>query len=124
MDNNDYVTEAEALSDWLVGCDEEVEEAFFDEDGEMIEAYDLHGKPIDLSKRGKLPEQSHKSRLFKSNYDRNKAVKVGEELRCPVCGTKVIKTTYHKIFCGRPRCKDLYWNTVDVKRRERAKLFK
>jgi hypothetical protein len=94
-------TEGESLSEWLEGFEQE------EEDGEIV-----------------FPEQSEKSRKFKSSYDRNKSLKVGAKINCPVCGKESIKTTYHKIFCGRPRCKDMYWNTVDVKRRERAKRFK
>ena len=92
-------TEAECLSEWLEGFERDEDEDF------------------------ELPAQSEKSLKFKSGYDRNKSAKVGAKIHCPVCGKESIKTTYHKIFCGRPRCKDLYWNTVDVKRRERAKRY-
>jgi len=47
----------------------------------------------------------------------NKA-KVGDKIKCPYCKKKIIKTTYHKIFCsnrktnGKENCKDYYWNAV------------
>ena len=49
------------------------------------------------------------------------AAKVGEEIKCPSCGTKHTKTTYHSVFCkskGGTVCKDNYWNNVDGAKRD------
>jgi hypothetical protein len=62
--------------------------------------------------------------LFKSRYNRAKVEKVGHKINCPTCNKEHTKTTYHKIFCGNVRCKDEFWNTVDDKRRARAKEYK
>jgi hypothetical protein len=56
-------------------------------------------------------------------YNEAKKAKVGDEITCPTCGKKHIKTTYHKIFCsnykarGRHNCKDNFWNRVDPEKR-------
>lgn len=66
-----------------------------------------------------------------SRRDTNKSSKVGSTIRCPVCGTSFVKTTYNKIFCSSPSgkknnrgtytkfghssCKDTYWNIVENK---------
>jgi hypothetical protein len=61
-------------------------------------------------------------------YEVAKTAKVGEMIACPNCKKMHKKTTYHKIFCnnqkthpGKRSCKDRYWNTVDEKRRDRAR---
>jgi len=66
---------------------------------------------------------------MKERYRAAEAAKVGSTIRCACCGRKIKKTTYHKRFCSNGKtkkggnCKDRYWNTVDVSRRERAKLY-
>jgi hypothetical protein len=55
---------------------------------------------------------------IKYHYDANRAASVGETVKCPVCGTPFIKTTYHKVFCSNQKtvkhgsCKDKYNNMV------------
>lgn len=102
--------EAECLSEWIEG--------FMDDPDVFCTCEDLDGQ---------CPIHDNKSRdrinLFKSRYDSAKSAKVGTNIHCPTCNKSHIKTTYHKVFCGRVRCKDEYWNTVDDKRRERAKKY-
>lgn len=53
-------------------------------------------------------------------YKINKQSKVGVECNCVSCGTKFIKTHYQQVFCKTKSgtiCKDLYWNTIDPKKR-------
>ncbi len=51
-------------------------------------------------------------------YDKARAAAVGSTVACPVCGTRFVKTTYHKSFCSnqktvkRGSCKDKYHNMV------------
>lgn len=42
-------------------------------------------------------------------YEANKKAKVGEELICPICGSKFVKRTYSNAFCD-SKCKDAFWN--------------
>ena len=60
---------------------------------------------------------------LKEKYDTAKAANVGDTIQCPVCGQRIVKTTYHKVFCSNQKtkkngnCKDQYWNVVDEVRR-------
>lgn len=75
---------------------------------------------------------SKKVELFKRRYEEAKNAPIGSQIVCPTCGNKHKKTTYHKIFDSNGKtkkgkgnnCKDEYWNTVDPKRRARAKEYK
>ena len=52
---------------------------------------------------------------MREKYKIAKESKVGDEVICPSCGTKFIKTSYQQAFCktkGGTVCKDKYWNTV------------
>lgn len=42
-------------------------------------------------------------------YEENKAAKVGETIRCAVCGTEFTKKQYSQAFCCSV-CKDKFWN--------------
>lgn len=46
---------------------------------------------------------------MESNYEFNKAAKVGESIICPICGTTFNKKQYSQAFCCK-ECKDNYWN--------------
>ena len=46
-----------------------------------------------------------------SKYKENKVAKVGETIKCPVCGDVFIKKQYSQAFCC-SACKDYYWNRV------------
>lgn len=46
----------------------------------------------------------------KTQYQANKAAKVGSEIVCPICGTTFIKRQWQQAFCC-PACKDKYWNS-------------
>lgn len=70
------------------------------------------------------PLSTAKIELFRARYTAAKDAKVGSVIHCPTCNASHRKTTYHKVFCAKKKCKDTYWNTVDDKRRERAKIYK
>lgn len=56
---------------------------------------------------------------YKAIYDKNKTVKVGRKILCPVCKKEMIKKSYQHAFCsnkGRGNCKDSYWNLIDVRK--------
>jgi len=60
-----------------------------------------------------------KKKLVEARFKCQQA-KVGEEITCPSCGTKHIKTSYQSVFCktkGGTKCKDNYWNNVDPSKR-------
>jgi len=42
-------------------------------------------------------------------YERNKAAKVGETIKCACCGKEFVKKQYSQAFCC-GKCKDRYWN--------------
>ncbi|MBN1117782.1 MAG: hypothetical protein JXA77_11290 [Bacteroidales bacterium] len=57
---------------------------------------------------------------IRERYKLNKKAKVGEELICPSCGMKFVKTNYQQAFCKTKYgtvCKDKYWNTVTPTKR-------
>lgn len=62
-------------------------------------------------------------------YTSAKSSPVGSTVHCPTCGVAHIKTTYQKVFCSNGKtkrggnCKDVYWNSVDDKRSERANKY-
>lgn len=62
-------------------------------------------------------------------YTSAKSSPVGSTVYCPTCGVAHIKTTYQKVFCSNGKtkrggnCKDVYWNSVDEKRSERANKY-
>ena len=57
----------------------------------------------------------------KLQYEANKDAKIGEEITCPICGTKFIKRQYSQAFCC-SKCKDGYWNAKGD--RHRAGYYK
>lgn len=57
----------------------------------------------------------------KLQYEANKSAKVGTEITCPICGTKIVKRQYSQAFCD-SKCKDAYWNAN--KDRHRADYYK
>lgn len=66
-------------------------------------------------------------------YQDNKKALVGANITCPTCGKVFVKKSYQHTFCnkrgkggkqGKGRlCKDTYHNSVNEKRKARAKLF-
>ncbi len=59
-------------------------------------------------------------------YVTAKAAKTGVTICCPGCGSRFRKRSYQQAFCsnkGPGNCKDLYWNTTDSTRLERAREF-
>jgi hypothetical protein len=59
-------------------------------------------------------------------YETAKAMKVGNQCKCPVCGKHFTKKSYQQAFCsnkGRGNCKDAYWNNVSEERLQRTKFF-
>lgn len=62
-------------------------------------------------------------------YTSAKTSPVGSTVHCPTCGVEHTKTTYQKVFCSNGKtkrggnCKDVYWNSVDDKRAERANKY-
>ena len=57
---------------------------------------------------------------YKKLYKKAKNAKIKEMIWCPVCQKVMVKRTYQHTFCS-TKHKDKYWNTVDDKRRMRAK---
>lgn len=109
----DEGTEAEALSDWIEamgGLDDSCLEDSYEE--------------RDYAKR--ISREKTIAR-YKTRYDANKKAKVGELIVCPVCSKKFTKKSYQQVFCGigkiKHKCKDTYWNSVDVGRMNRAEMY-
>ncbi len=53
-------------------------------------------------------------------YTIAKAAKVGEQVKCPSCGTTFEKSNYQQAFCKTKVgtiCKDNYWNNVTPTKR-------
>jgi len=76
---------------------------------------------------GKPSKAPSRASTMKTQYDANRAAKIGSKLSCPVCRASFLKTTYHKVFCsnqktqrGSSSCKDQYWNVATPERKERT----
>lgn len=86
----------------------------------------LFSKKVDERKQFEERLQAMVSAM-EAKYNANLRADTGSIIECPVCSKKFKKATYHKVFCsnqkthGAENCKDRYWNTVDEKRRNRAK---
>lgn len=93
---NDPGTEAEALSDWLEGAEED---------------------KVDLSERRDQ---------MAAAYQAARQTKTGSRIECPACQRELIKRSYQHVFCrskGKGNCKDFFWNQLDDTRLARAKMF-
>lgn len=60
-----------------------------------------------------------------ARYKKAAAAKLGDIIKCACCSNTLTKKHYQQKFCpgkkGKAsKCKDIYWNTVDTKRRMRA----
>lgn len=68
-----------------------------------------------------LPDISSKAGRLRL-YEIAKEAKVGETIRCPMCGVEHVKSTYHKVFCSNAKvnrvrnCKDRYHNMANEER--------
>lgn len=65
------------------------------------------------------------SNKAKSRHDLNRSLPIGSKCKCPTCGTSFIKKSYQHTFCSnktnnRSSCKDVYHNTTNPDRYERA----
>lgn len=111
--SDDCGTEAERISEWY-------------EDGEVGESREERAEE----------ERQDLIGTYKARYERARNAATGSEITCPVCGRTHTKNTYHKVFCSNQKrkrrrakgqqkrsCKDIYWNTVNEERFERAKLY-
>jgi hypothetical protein len=67
--------------------------------------------------------------VMRSRYDAARNAEVGATVECPCCRKRIVKRTYHRVFCsnqkthGRKNCKDRYWNMTDDTRRARASRY-
>ena len=43
-------------------------------------------------------------------YSQNKEAKIGDTIKCPICGNVFIKKQYSQTFCCKD-CKNAYWNS-------------
>lgn len=88
----------------------------------------IFGNKLDERKKSEERLQNMVSAM-EAKYKHNLIAATGSIIECPVCSKKFKKATYHKVFCsnqkthGPENCKDRYWNTVDERRRERAKTW-
>ena len=89
-----------------------------------------------LLKMGQKSQKNHQQPVaqrsiadMQAAYTSAKSSAIGSQVHCPTCGKLHTKTTYHKVFCSNSRtrkggnCKDVYWNSVDEIRAERANKY-
>lgn len=123
--SDDCGTEAERISEW-----------YDDEDLEELETGMTQEEREEARQERAEEERQALIRTLKARYEIARAAAVRSEIVCPVCGKTHIKTTYHKVFCSNQKrkrrqvkgerkrsCKDIYWNTVNEERFERAKAY-
>lgn len=109
MNHDDYISEGTALSDSL-DCRDAKEE------------YRLY---LDLLHPSVNRSTSHINLIKQAQdrYDTNVKAKVGDTICCPSCGRNFKKKSYQQKFHS-TKCKDIYWNSVDPIRRERAQRYR
>lgn len=113
---NDPGTEAEAMQD----------QAYMDDDMLDFSGYWDDEDAVREHKEEKIKERlNEKINLLKSRYQKARSAKIGKIIECPVCRKKFVKEIYNKIFCSNQRnhkgsssCKDIYWNTIDERKRQ------
>ena len=59
----------------------------------------------------------------KDHYLKNKEVKTGETIKCPICGEVFTKKQYAQTFCCK-ECKDIYWNSLNSNRHKDKKYYR
>ena len=67
-----------------------------------------------------MNKQRPKLSKLRIEYGFAKSAKVGDEVCCPSCKTKFVKSSYQQVFCktkGGTKCKDYYWNNVTPEKR-------
>ena len=67
-----------------------------------------------------MSKQRPKLSKLRIEYGFAKSAKVGDEVCCPSCKTKFVKSSYQQVFCktkGGTKCKDYYWNNVTPEKR-------
>ena len=67
-----------------------------------------------------MRKQRPKLSKLRIEYGFAKSAKVGDEVCCPSCKTKFVKSSYQQVFCktkGGTKCKDYYWNNVTPEKR-------
>ncbi len=104
-------TEAEALED--SGYEVEIESPY-----QNRYAFWSNQPRQRLTKTVQVVGPTVRTKDIEYRYDEARAALVGTTVKCPVCGTAFVKTTYHKVFCSnqktvkRGSCKDKYNNMV------------
>ena len=98
---DDYCSEAEALMEIYDDCEAD---------------NSMHGSIF----RHRTPDKN--VQLMKSIYESNMKAVVGSTCKCPDCFKSFVKKTWQQKF-DRIKCKDRFWNTVDVTRKQRARCF-
>lgn len=93
MSDNNHISEGQALDEWLEVMEYDRDHAI----KQLEEAYD------------QLTTQMHEA----------KHAEVGATIQCAQCGKRIVKKTYHKVFCsnakthGNNNCKDRYHNRIN-----------
>ena len=73
-----------------------------------------------------MRKQRPKLSKLRIEYGFAKSAKVGDEVCCPSCKTKFVKSSYQQVFCktkGGTKCKDYYWNNVTPEKRDKGLYF-
>jgi hypothetical protein len=109
MDHDEYISEGQAHSDNMEYW--ESKEAL-----QMMMGIGVHHRKI-IVRNDNLIKQAL------ARYEDNTKAKVGDTICCPSCGKNFKKKSYQQKFHS-TKCKDIYWNSVDDVRRERAKFYK
>lgn len=114
MEHDEYISEGYAMEDHDWGAKWSLQA--------MMGISTPITRAIDSYKKIVRDEESNLIKQAKARYEVNLSKKVGEICCCPSCGKDFKKKTYQQKFHAK-RCKDIYWNSVDPVRRERATLF-
>ncbi len=107
---NDYVSEAEAMEDWYDWEDNNG----WEDDNDLED--DTHSNRLE-------PDLANLTTNATQVYKDNKKARVGANIKCPTCGKTFLKKTYQHTFCIKSKCKDIYHNSTNIKRKMRARKY-
>lgn len=111
--SKDWVSEAEALDDWL-------------EDGEDNFVPTVRTLMGVSANRVVTKVKEYDKVAALAVYETSKAASKGASVCCPTCSKRFTKASAQQAFCsnkGKGNCKDVFWNRAKPERMERAKQF-
>ena len=111
--SDDYVSESEALADWEDdNCIVDIDDDFVDrplDDWEYQKAIEY----LRYKNQFRFRKKKVNNKTIQNLYEKNTNKKVGELIKCPICGTEFVKKVKQQKFCCID-CKNKYHNKRQI----------